>query len=164
MEFVVVGKVISPFGIKGEIKVLPIAPEEFVLSLQRIFFKKKGGDYLPFEVESTRRHGSFVLLKLKAFSTPEEVEQFKGAHIFLPREELPPLGEDEFYSFELVGMEVITDKGRKLGKVDHLKDFGVYDMLILEGEKIIIPFVSDIVLNVDRKKGIITVKEDLILI
>jgi len=57
------------------------------------------------------------LLKLKGYDSLGEVEQFKGAHLFLPQRELPKIGEEEFYAYELVGMEVWTDKGRNLGRV-----------------------------------------------
>ncbi len=60
-------------------------------------------------------------------------------------------------------MEVVTDKGRKLGQVKRIENFGVYDMLILEDEKKMVPFVRDIVLNVDREKGVIKVRDTLLL-
>ena len=160
MEYVVIGKVIDTFGVKGELKVLPFAPEEVFENLRVVYLKKVDRGYVPFKVEGVRKHRNFFLLKLRGYDSLDEAEQFKGAHLFLPEGELPKREGEEFYAYELVGMEVWTDKGRRLGKVKRVEDFGVYDMLILE--KTMIPFVSDIVLSVDRDKRRIEVKEELI--
>ena len=163
MDYVVIGKVVDTFGVRGELKVLPFAPEEVFEGLRKVYFKRSGGGYVPFNVESIREHGDLFLVKLKGYDSLEDAEQFRGAHLFLPEDELPERKEDEFYAYELVGMEVWTDKGRKLGRVKRVEDFGVYDMLVLEDERIMIPFVGDIVLEVDRKKKRIEVKEEIIL-
>ncbi|RLJ70681.1 16S rRNA processing protein RimM [Hydrogenivirga caldilitoris] len=163
MEYIVIGKVIDTFGVKGELKVLPMAPEEVFEKLKRVYLKRVGGEYVPFKVEGVRRHENFLLIKFKGYNDLGSVEQFKGAHLFLPEKELPKRDEEEFYAYELIGMEVVTNKGKRLGKVKRVEDFGVYDMLVLENEKIMIPFVSDIVLNVDRRERRIEVKEELVL-
>ncbi len=162
MEYVVVGRVADTFGVKGELKVTPFAPEEVLLNLRRVFLKRAGGGYVPFTVESVRKRGRLYILKFRGFDSLEEVEQFRGAHLFLPESELPPREGEEFYAYELVGMEVVTDRGRTLGKVRRVDDFGVYDMLVLEDERIMIPFVGDIVLSVDREGKTVKVREDLL--
>ena len=162
MDYVVIGRVIDTFGVRGELKVIPFAPEEIFEDLKKVYLKRVGGGYVPFKVEGVRRHKSFFLLKLKGYNSLSEAEQFKGAHLFLPEKELPERGEEEFYAYELVGMEVWTDKGRRLGRIKRVEDFGVYDMLILEDEKTMIPFVGDIVLSVDREKKKIEVREEMV--
>ncbi len=166
MSFVVIGKVLDTFGLEGELKIMLYAPEDILDSIKKVYFKKRGGDYVPFEVEyfdvMERPKAKVYILKLKDIDSIDLAEQFKGAKIFYPEEELPERGEDEFYAYELIDMDVYTDKGRYLGKVKRIEDYGVYDMIILEDEKIMFPFVNDIVLEVDREKRTIKVKEDLI--
>ena len=163
MEYVVIGRVIDTFGVKGELKVLPFAPMEVFENLSKVYLKRAGGGYVPFKVERIKEHGNSFIIKLKGYDSIGEAEQFRGAHLFLPEKELPPREEDEFYAYELVGMEVWTDKGKKLGKVKRVEDLGIYDMLILEDEKTMIPFVGDIVLQVDREGRRIEVKEEMIV-
>ena len=163
MEYVVIGKVIDTFGVKGGLKVLPFAPREVFDTLKRVYFKRVGGGYVPFKAESVKKHGDLFLLKLEGCNSLEKAEQFKGAHLFLPEVELPEREEGEFYAYELVGMEVWTDGGRKIGRVERIEDLGVYDILILEDKKTMIPFVSDIVLEVDRRRRRIEVREDMVL-
>lgn len=160
----VVGKVIDTFGVKGELRVLPFAPEEVFERLVEVYLKKVGGGYVPFKVEGVRKHKGLFLLKLKGYDSEDEAKELKGAHIFLPEEKLPPRGEDEFYAYELVGMEVWTDRGKRMGNVKRVEDLGVYSMLLLDDEKSMIPFVDEIVLKVDRKGRRIEVREELVLL
>jgi len=162
MEYVVIGKVVDTFGVRGELKIMPFAPEEVFEGLERVYLKRRGGAYVPFQVKEVRRAGRFYILRFEGCEGVQEARQFRGAHLFLPEGELPERSEGEFYAYELVGMEVITDRGKKLGRIKRIEDFGVYDMLILEEEKIMIPFVGDIVLEVNRGRGTVKVKEDLI--
>jgi len=162
MDYVVIGKVIATFGVKGELKITPYAPEEVFENLKRVYLKRAGGSYTPFSVERVRKSDRFYIIKLRGYDTLEEVLQFQGASVFLPQEELPARGEGEFYAYELVGMEVVGDRGRVIGRVKRIEDLGVYDMLILEDERVMIPFVGDIVLRVDRRSRRITVREDLL--
>lgn len=161
-EYIVVGKVVDTFGLEGELKVYPYLPQEFWENYQKVYLKRKGGDYVPFEIEWIDFMKNLVILKFKGFDKVDQVEQFKGAKLYLPKEELPRLQEDEFYAFELIGMEVITDKGKRLGEVEDIRDLGVYDALVLKSGNLIIPFVSDIILDVNRERGEIIVKEELI--
>ena len=162
-EYVIIGKISDTFGIEGELKVIPYMPLEFFEYIEKVYLKRKGGDYVPFEVEWVDFIRDKVILKFKGYNSIEQVEQFKGAKIFLPAEELPELSEEEYYAYELVGMEVETDKGKKLGKVERIRDIGPYDALELEGGNLLIPFVSDIVLKVDKENGKIIVKEERVL-
>jgi len=159
---VIIGKILDTFGLEGELKVKPYMPLEFFEGLVRVYLKRKGGDYVPFELEWIDFMNDKVILKFKGYDSIDAAQQFKGAKVYLPKEDLPSLEEDEFYAYELVGMEVETDKGKKLGKVVRVQDMGPYDALVVEGEKIMIPFISDIVLEVDKEKRKIIVKEELI--
>ncbi len=164
MDYVAVGKVIDTFGVRGELKVKGYAPFEVFKELRRVFLRRVGGGYVPFRVERVKRRGDLIILKFKGYDTLGDAEQFKGATLFLPEKDLPKVGEGEFYAYELVGMEVVTDRGKRLGRVKRVEDFGVYDMLVLEDERTMIPFVGDIVLKVDRDRRKIEVKEELVVI
>ncbi len=161
-DYVVIGKITDTFGLEGELKVYPYLPQEFWEDLEKVYLKRKGGDYVPFELEWIDFMKNFVILKFKGYDSIDKVGQFKGAKVYLPRKKLPTLSEDEFYAFELVGMDVVTEKGKELGKVEGVRDLGAYDALVLKNGELLIPFVSDIIINVDKEKGKILVKEDLI--
>jgi 16S rRNA processing protein RimM len=80
----------------------------------------------------------------------------RGAELAIPREELPPPGEGEWYAFELVGLEVVEEGGRSLGRVASLDPGAANDVLALEDGRLL-PFVDACVLDVDTDAGRIVV-------
>jgi len=164
MNFVIIGKIAGAFGRKGYVRLIPIADERVFKDLKRIYLKRKGGDYVPFEIEDIRRHKESFVIKMKGCGSMEEAEGFRNAHVFLPEEELPPLGEDEFYYYQLVGLNVYDSSGRKMGKVKSLQDIGPYHLVELDDGKTYIPFVSEIVKEVDIKGGKIIIDESKLII
>ncbi len=164
MNFVIIGKITGAFGRKGYIKVIPMADEKVFKDIKRIYLKRRGGDYVPFDVECIRKHGGFFIVKIKGCDSIEEAEKFSNAHVFLPEDDLPPLGKDEFYYYQLIGLDVYDSTGNKLGKVKSLQDIGPYYLIELDNGKTYIPFVSEIVKEVDIEKKRIVVDETKIVI
>jgi len=70
------------------------------------------------------------------------------------------LEEGDFYWYELVGMEVVADDGRALGRVESLLATGANDVLqVRDGDReILLPNIPDVVLSVDRETKRITVR------
>ena len=72
----------------------------------------------------------------------------RGAELAVPRAELPPPGEGEFYAFELVGLEVAEEGGRALGRVAAVQPGVANDVLELDSGELL-PLVDACVLQVD---------------
>ena len=156
-----VGRIIG-FDVERDLlKAQPYAPRSVFEGLSRVFLKKGGGAYVPVGVGELGFEGGFILMSLEGFETPDELFRLKGAHLYLPAEELPEIKEDEFYIFELVGMRVVSDNGRELGKVKRVLPMGEYELLLTDRD-IYIPFVSAVVLEVDRRGKRITVRDSMI--
>jgi len=80
----------------------------------------------------------------------------RGAVLAVPRESLPPLGEDEYYAFQLVGLEVIEEGGRSLGRVQEVHPGPANDAIDLGGG-LLLPLVSECIQSVDLEAGRILV-------
>ena len=76
----------------------------------------------------------------------------RGAELAVHRDELPPPGEDEYYEFQLVGLEVEEDGGRALGRVSAVLPGPANDVLEL-GSGLLLPLVGACVLQVDLAAG-----------
>jgi RimM protein, required for 16S rRNA processing len=87
-DFVVIGKIADTYGLNQELKVLAYLPPKEWKRIKKVYFKKKGGDYVPFELEKLRLHGEkWVLIKLKGVQSQEDAIRFLGAKVFLPKGE-----------------------------------------------------------------------------
>jgi hypothetical protein len=94
----------------------------------------------------------------KAFGDRTAAEAMKGLLVGAPRDALPTTDEDEFYWADLVGLEVINAAGERLGKVAGLIETGANDVLRVvgdDGTERLLPFVSAVVLAVEKEAGLI---------
>jgi 16S rRNA processing protein RimM len=78
----------------------------------------------------------------------------------IPIEEAMPLGEDEYYVYQIVGLDVWTAEGEYLGRISEVLFTGANDVYVVQGEKgeILIPAIEDVVLEVDLDGGRLTVE------
>ena len=80
----------------------------------------------------------------------------RGATLAVPRESLPALEADEYYTFQLVGLAVEEEGGRLLGRVADVVDYPANDVLELDSG-LSLPLVEACVVKVDLEGGRIVV-------
>jgi 16S rRNA processing protein RimM len=98
-----------------------------------------------------------VLIKLKGVQSQEDATRFLGAKVFLPKENLPKRKKDEYYYFELEGLEVRSQEGKVLGRVDRLSSDKDRVYLEINDGKVIIPFIKEFVLEVKPGEGYLVI-------
>lgn len=86
----------------------------------------------------------------------------RGAQLEVERAELPPTEEDEYYTFQLLGLEVVEENGRALGTVADVLP-GVANDVLQVGEDVLLPMVEDCIRSVDLKARRIVVAEGFVL-
>lgn len=142
---VVVGRVGKPHGLDGSFVVEDASDDE------RWFRKgarlEVGGEEL--EVVAARQaRGRFVI----RLERPVE----RGVTLEVPIAALPPTEEGEYYAFQLVGLEVVEEGGRELGRVRAVDPGVANDVLALEGG-LLLPLVETCVRDIDLEAGRILV-------
>ncbi len=157
-RFVAIGKILEPWGDKGEIKVeiLTDFPERFA-SLEKVYL---GQTARPLRVERARLFKGYAILKLEGCESRATASALKGQLLQIPIEELMPLAEGEYYEFEIIGLEVWTDDGLHLGRVKEIIYTGANDVYVVEGPKgeVLIPALDDVILRIDLEAGRMLVK------
>jgi 16S rRNA processing protein RimM len=151
-----IGKVVGTHGIKGHLKVLsytdsldPYAPGKgLVLS-------GKGRPPGKFTVVSSRPHKRVVLLTLQEIDAIEKAEPLVGCEIVLDRGALPPLEDGSHYWFDIIGLDVFTTEGRRLGRVEAIIPTRSNDVYVVrEGKKeILVPAIDSVVIDIDVHRG-----------
>ena len=156
-DLLAVGKVVGLHGVKGEIKVLPYGDYDKE-AWRVISISTEDGDN-PYKVLQWRRHKRVILLRLAGVDTREDAYPLIGSEVFIRKERLEELTEGEYYWFELTGMEVETDDGRKLGRINHIFSTGGNDVFEVHGPlgEVLIPVIKDVVVKVDRESKKVTV-------
>jgi len=149
------GRVLSPYGIKGWIKARSFAVEADALLHHPTWWlaaKGRSGDWEAFKVVSARVHSGVLLAELQGLTTRESVLPWRGADVGVPRAALPRVQTGEVYWSDLIGMDVVNRAGDALGKVAGLVDTGVHPVLQVEGNdrERLIPLVPAYVDTVDQ--------------
>ncbi len=154
-RLIVIGKVVRPFGITGEMRINP-----FTESFEP--FERSGVlilDESSYTVRRIRIHQRAVLAILEGVDTREKANKLVGSLVKTDVQNLPPKEEDEYYWFELVGMKVSTVDGRYLGEITQITPTGANDVLHVEGAygEVLLPMVDGIVVTVDLQNNQMTV-------
>lgn len=107
-----------------------------------------------------RPHSGGWILEFEEIGDRTLAERYKGRHLSLSRDELVALEEDEFFLHELYEFEVRDEEDGRLGKVTKVYETGGRPLLGVEadGKERLIPFVRDIVTEVDREEELISVR------
>ena len=117
-------------------------------------------------LETVKKHKQFVLLKFKGRNRIEAVEDLISAALYMRKEELEPLQEGEHYWYQLIGMEVRTDRGQYLGTLEKIFNAGSNDVYVVQQGKRewLIPALRDVIreVDIDKKQMIICPMEGLL--
>ena len=126
---ILVGKIVAPQGIRGEVRVQS--------------FADKTTDFQNFNVQSTKfNDGDFkfirvvpntnvVIAKIRGVDDRNAAEILRGTELFIARDALPDLNENEYYQADLIGFYVVRD-GIKLGSVACFQNFGAGDIIEMD--------------------------------
>ncbi|MCI9068120.1 MAG: 16S rRNA processing protein RimM [Lachnospiraceae bacterium] len=151
-----VGVISSTHGIRGEVKVFPTTddPGRFRDLKQVTLVAKRERRTL--EMEKVRFFKQFVIVKFKGIDNINDIEPYRGAELWIDREQAVPLEEGEYFIADLVGLAVMTDEGERLGSLKEVIRTGandVYEVLMENGKTVLLPVIPECVLDVDLEKG-----------
>ncbi len=148
-----IGRVLKPWGVRGEVKVETLTdfPERFK-DLRRIYLESPSGKKISAEISAARYVDGAPFLLIAGYDTPEKSRTLNGWYIRIPQEEAVPLPEGSYYWFELIGMEVVSEGGEKLGTITDILQTGSNDVYVIKrGRKeIYIPATREVVRQVDK--------------
>ena len=151
---VLVGKVSKPHGIKGQLKIYPYSGSaENFQSYSRVRLTYPDGKSMGWhDVQSSRNQGKFAVVTLAGIDSRTAAEAVTGFEIWVDRDSLPPLTDEEFYWQDLIGKDVVTKSGMRLGKVSSFLATGAHDVLVVtqKDREYMIPAVEQFVLGVNE--------------
>lgn len=160
--FLSVGHLTRAHGIHGELVVTSLTdhPEGtfapgVVLRLGDSSGLEPDPDLPPLRVASARPFKGGFIVEFTGVESRSEAEALRGRYLLRRTSELEPPAEGEYWQHELVGLEVVTVQGRRLGTVRVLYDLAPADLLEVAGEEreYLIPFREGIVVEVDVERG-----------
>lgn len=159
-QYLRVGVIASTHGIRGEAKVYPTTDSlERFESLTDVVLVTPKKEYLPLRVAGVKFFKQFAILKFEGIDTIEEIRQYQGCDLMVSRENAAPLGENEYYIGDLIGMQVKSDEGEILGTLTDVLETGANDVYVVEREdhsELLLPVIDECIRDVDLERGTVT--------
>lgn len=147
--FLAVGKIRRPHGLRGEVllEVYTDFPER--LSPGRVVYAGEQRERLV--IRRARAHRDGLLLAFEGFSGPAEVAGLRNRILYVARQEAAPLAEGEYYYYQLVGLTVVAEDGRELGRLTEVLLTGANDVYVVRGEQgeVLLPAIPQVVRSID---------------
>jgi len=155
-----VGVITTTHGIKGEVKVYPTTDDITRFENLKNVYLDTGREYLPLEIEGVKYFKQMVILKFKEFDNINDIEKYRGKDLLVPREQAIKLKENEYFICDIIGSEVFTDDGKKLGILTEVITTAANDVYVVKNEnnkEILLPSIKECILDVDVASKKITV-------
>ncbi len=151
-SFITIGRIPATFGIKGKVKVRVLTdfPERF--SPGSVVFV----DGKPLTVESAEfRSRENATVKFKSIDSIDSAKDLIGKELEIPESQAEPLPEGKYYYYQLIGLEVLTTAGKKLGKVTEILTSSGNECYVVSGEEgeVLVPATVDVVKSIDLTGG-----------
>ena len=155
-----VGKIVNTHGLRGEVKVVAWtdSPDDFE-KIKTVYIKMKS-EQISLKIKSIKYQKNNLIIKFDEFNDINEVLPYKNAVLYADREELGPLDEGVYYIVDLIGLDVITEDGEKVGVICDVFNAGASDIYDVkrEGKKnLLLPVIDEVVKEVDLENGRVVV-------
>ncbi len=154
-----VGTIINTRGLKGECKIYLVTDDvEHRFAKGRKLFLEDGSSL---SVCSFQVQKGFGYAKFEEITSIEQAERLKNQSLWIPKENLPQLDQDEFYYHELMDCKVYNQNQEYLGNVVDILETGANIVLRVQNENtsFLLPFVKAFVPEVDRINKTIIIEE-----
>lgn len=155
-----VGAIASVHGIKGEVKVFPTTDEPAKFKKLKSVILKTEKEEREIALQSVRFFKNMVIVKFQGVESPEDAQKYRGATLWIAREQAVPLRENEYYRADLIGLSVVTEDGEELGVLTDVLETGandVYEVTLSDKRTALFPAIRDCIREVDVEKGYIKV-------
>lgn len=151
-----IGKIVNIQGIRGEVRVIPLTdnPERFK-KLEWVYVDKNGVKD-KYYLEGVKYLKNLVVLKFQGVDAPEAAEALRDAFLLVDRKNAVKLPKDSFFVCDLIGLEVIDENGRLLGKLYNVLQTGSNDVYAIKNEsggEILLPALKSVVREISLEEG-----------
>ncbi|SHE59771.1 16S rRNA processing protein RimM [Seinonella peptonophila] len=155
-EFLRVGQIVTTHGLRGDVRVRVTTdyPEfRFATGAQLIATHPNQKENCVLTVEKGRPHKNLYLVSFSTWNHIDEAKSWIGGELMIPIDEaITEDHENSYYYHELIGCQVVTTDGKLIGEIREILPNPANDLFVVQpqtGKKIYLPFIEEIVKEVD---------------
>ena len=122
IDLIEIGCFVGVHGIKGEVKLKSYTEKsENIFSYKEFFLEN---DINPIKLKFIRKVKQNLICEIENIKTRNDAEKFRNSKLFITRECLPKLFDDEFYHRDLISFDVYNTNRESFGSIVSFNDFG----------------------------------------
>lgn len=150
-SFVPLGEIVATHGLKGWLKLNPLNPATTALAPKAEVIVATGGEQSIHEIEAANPHKRQWLIKLRDVDTIDAAAQFIGATVAVAESALEALGPGEYYHYQVVGFEVFSASGQRIGTISSTLLTAAGELYVVQGaeKEHLIPAIKEFIEKVD---------------
>jgi len=159
-KYISIGKITGVHGLHGNLKVYSYSGSLDAYEAGcPMLLRNAAGVEKSYIVSTVKPYKKGVLLTLKDVADIDAAEKLVGSELLVSKALLPELEGDEFYWFEIIGMQVFSESGEFLGTVKSIFPTGSNDVYVVKkkGTEIMIPALESVILSIDPDRNSMTV-------
>lgn len=159
MDNVLIGRIVKPQGVKGELKVMPLTTDNNRFkNLSYVIIKNNRINVLHSRVGVD----GFCYLTLTGITDRNLAETLRDCEVFVEKADSVKLRDNEFFIDDLMNCKLLTENGKELGKVINIENYGSADIITVSystGMKFSFANVYGVIVSVDANKKIAIINE-----
>lgn len=153
MKYFAVGKIINTHGIQGEVKILAVTD----FAMQRFqpnntLYVKQNNQLQPLKIRTVRRFKQFYLLRFFEYADLTSVEKLKNCQLLVDEAQQTALSQGNFYYHQIIGLTVVDQQGKQIGKIKEILSPGANDVWVVErtnNKELLLPAIKQVIKKVD---------------
>ncbi len=153
-----VGKILKSHGVRGEVVVLVLSEVRERFDPGSVLHLEEGTGLA---VEGSKSHNGRLIVKFEGVADREGAEALRGRLLVVPESELPRLPDGSYWPHELLGCEVTTESGQRLGHLAEVLRTPGDDLWAARegGRETLIPARREFIVSVDVRGRRIVVRD-----
>lgn len=165
MRCVSIGRVVSTHGLKGEVKFWYYNENKEEFYRYSSFLFQDGNKWTGLTPERIRLQKGFFFIKFQDRDCIEKVSPLINLELFVREEDLPLLDSDEYYEYQLIGLDVVNQADELIGKLVSIIHTKANDIMVVKGKReVLIPMVDTYIISIDLKESSIKVSGEPFLV
>ena len=157
-----VAKIATAHGIRGLVK-LHVYVDDIALIKGALFTSETGNQTL--QVTPKNATAKHWLAKIDGITDRNGAEPLRGTELYIERDTLPDLDDDEFYYEDLIGLPAIDENGVEIGKIIAVENFGASDLLEIKppsAPSFYLPVTDETIMTINSHNIIVRIPEGLL--
>jgi 16S rRNA processing protein RimM len=161
MDLFEAGEIVKTRGLRGCMKVLSYLEDKSNFSKPDfIYIEINQGEKKRFCLNNIKKSGRAFFIELEEINDVESAKDFVGCKVYLPKDILKKLPDGEYYLQDIIGLDVYSEDGNFVGKIESIFPTGSNDVYVCrnKNKEILLPAISHVIKKIDINRRIMTVK------